>query len=226
MSTRILVVDDEPDYLKFVTDVLTKENFTVMEARDGEQALLQAAKTPPDLVLIDWNLPGMNGLEVCRELKNRPTTAGVPVVMLTVRRRETDTVLALTMGADDFITKKAFRPREFVARLQAVLRRVRGAAPAEVLTAGTITVNVAERRVTVGGAEVELRTKEFDLLRLFLEKKGRVLTRSFLHETVWGAPDFGTSRTLDTTLSNLRARLGTEGERIQSLKNAGYRFDG
>jgi DNA-binding response OmpR family regulator len=225
-QTRILLVDDEPDFIRLVDDILKKENFVVVCAEDGIQAVQMAAASHPDLVLLDWNLPEKDGLEVCKILKSDPKTRDIPVIMLTARGRETDVVLGLEVGADDFISKRALRPRELVARIRSALRKKSVVThDGEILKARSLALDTSRRKVTVGGNVVELRMKEFDLLFVFLTHRGRVLTRSFLDEAVWGAQFFGTSRAIDTTVTRLRGKLGREGELIQSVKGVGYRFE-
>jgi DNA-binding response OmpR family regulator len=223
---RILVVDDEPDFVRLLTDVLTGEGFQVSVATDGPAALRQASETHPDAILLDWNLPGKNGVEVCLELKSDPATRAIPVIMLTARARETDTVLGLQMGAEDYVSKRAMRPLELVARIRAAQRKA--ATPPEaagVVADGVVVLDAVRRRVTVDGAPVELRTKEFELLKMFLQRRGHVLTRAYLTETIWGGQYFGGSRTIDTTVAHLRARLGSAGDRIRSVVGVGYRWE-
>jgi two-component system alkaline phosphatase synthesis response regulator PhoP len=224
--TRVLVVEDERDFARLMEDVLRKEQFLVTVARDGIQGLRLARESPPDIVLLDWNLPGRDGLDVCKTLKADPATRHVPIVMLTVREEEMDAVLGLEMGADDYISKRALRPRELVARVRAALRKQSSAAPSpEFFAAGDLSLDAGTRRVTVGGQETYLRPKEFELLRVFLKNPGRVLTRSFLQENVWGEEYLGSSRTIDSTVAHLRRKIGAEGRRIEGLKGVGYRFE-
>jgi DNA-binding response OmpR family regulator len=225
MSGRVLVIDDEPDFIRFVQDVLKDEHFTVLSAFDGESGLKEARASHPDVILLDWNLPGKDGLQVCRELKAGESTRGIPVILLTSRGRETDVVLGLEVGADDYIIKRALRPLEMMARVRSAMRKAAGDAPSrDRWSSGGLALDASRREATIDGHPVDLRTKEFDLLKIFLQKKGHMLTRSFLCETVWGVPDFGTSRTIDTTLARLRAKLGPHGEKIQTIKNVGYKF--
>lgn len=223
---RILIVDDEPDFVRFLNDVLTPENFVVTVAENGVKALKMAAASVPDLILLDWNLPGKDGIEVCKALRADPKTDHIPIIMLTARGRETDTVLGLEMGANDFITKRALRPRELIARVRSALRKPgTGGDTTEILRSGELTLDTARRKVSIGDREVDLRMKEFDLLHVFMKKAGRVLTRDFLTETVWGEQFFGTSRTVDTTIARLRAELGKEGRKIEAIKGVGYKFE-
>lgn len=224
-GSRILVVDDEPDFIRFLDEVLKRENYVVTVAETGPDALRLAAASRPDLILLDWNLPGKDGLEVCRILKEDPATRGIPVIMLTVRGREQDVVLGLEIGAVDYVSKRDLRPRELIARVRAALRREGPQAPkGEILHAGPLTLDSATRTVTVNGKPVVLRPKEFDLLHVFMRNSGRVLTRQFLEETVWGEQYFGTTRAIDATASRLRGQLGPLGARIVPIKGLGYKF--
>lgn len=226
MSTRILAVEDEPDFVRYLTDALKPDGFTVLSADSGPAGLKAAVEGKPDLILLDWNLPGLDGLEVCRRLKADPATASIPVLLLTARGRETDVVLGLEMGAEDFITKRALRPRELVARIRAALRRA-APRPLEeaVLRSGALSLDVARRRLAVGQEEIDLPAKEFELLRLFLQHKGRVLTRRLIGESVWGEEIVVTSRAMDSAIARLRVKMGSEGYKIQAVVNVGYRFE-
>jgi DNA-binding response OmpR family regulator len=202
IQTRILVVDDEPDFYKLIEQILQKEGFMVLAADDGAKGLKAAAVSHPDLILLDWNLPDKDGVQVCRELKVDPNTRDIPVIMLTVRGRETDVVVGLEVGAADYISKRALRPRELVARVRALLRRKEEPqASGEILRTGNLVLDTAQHRVMIGKEEVPLRAKEFDILLAFLKSKGRLLTRNFLEEAVWGTEYFATSRAIDTTIA-------------------------
>ncbi len=222
---QILIIDDEPDFVRLVQRLLVAENFLVTSAKDGVTGLKMAADLHPDMILLDWNLPAKDGLVVLKELRNEPKTRNIPVIMLTVRGKEMDTVLALEMGADDYISKRALRPRELVARVHKVLRKSQAPdADGKVLFVGPIALDASHRRVTLDSQPVDLRAKEFDLLHVFLTRPGRVLTRQFLMENVWGIEDYGTSRTIDSTLARLRSKLGEFGQAFQSIKGIGYQF--
>jgi DNA-binding response OmpR family regulator len=226
IQTRILVVDDEPDFYKLIEQILQKEGFMVLAADDGAKGLKAAAVSHPDLILLDWNLPDKDGVQVCRELKVDPNTRDIPVIMLTVRGRETDVVVGLEVGAADYISKRALRPRELVARVRALLRRKEEPqASGEILRTGNLVLDTAQHRVMIGKEEVPLRAKEFDILLAFLKSKGRLLTRNFLEEAVWGTEYFATSRAIDTTIARLRSKIKEHGERIQAIKGLGYRFE-
>ena len=226
MASRVLIVEDEPDIRELVVHHLKREGYQVATAAGGEEALRQVRAAPPDLVLLDLMLPGMNGLEVCRRLRQDPPTAGLPIVMLTAKGDEVDRVLGLEIGADDYIVKP-FSPKELVARVRAVLRRTRPAPGEAPTTLGALTIDPGTHTVSVGGEGVALTPKEFDLLRALVEARGRVLSREFLLDRVWGYARAGEieSRTVDVHVRRLRVKLGSEGRRVVTVKSVGYRMD-
>ncbi|HYB70830.1 MAG TPA: response regulator [Candidatus Bathyarchaeia archaeon] len=225
-SPRILIVEDEPDIRDLLVFHLEREGYHVVRSRSGPEALRLARAGPPDLVLLDIMLPEMDGLEVCRRLRQDPATRDLPIVMLTARGDEVDRVLGLELGADDYVVKP-FSPRELIARIRAVLRRTRPAAPAAPLAVGRLTIDPAAHTVTVDGGPVSLTRKEFDLLRALVEARGRVLSREFLLDTVWGYTAAGEieSRTVDVHVRRLRQKLGGEGARIGTVTGVGYRLE-
>jgi phosphate regulon transcriptional regulator PhoB len=226
MPGRVLVVEDEPDISGLLAFHLEREGYQVVRSRNGVDALQQVWARRPDLVLLDLMLPGMDGLEVCRRLRQDPATAALPVVMLTAKGEELDRVLGLELGADDYITKP-FSPKEVVARVRAVLRRSRAPAEAGPLAIGSLVIDVARHTVHVGGAPLLLTPKEFELLRTLAEVRGRVLSRELLLDRVWGYTAAGEieSRTVDVHVRRLRVKLGGEGRRIVTVKGIGYRLD-
>ena len=222
---KILIVDDEKTIAEVVQYNLEREGFRVIVAHDGAQALEAARRELPELILLDWMLPEVDGLEACRLLKQGEKTRHIPIIMLTVKSDETDKVLGLEMGADDYITKP-FSPRELVARVKAMLRRAYAAPAAEVFQRDALTVDWGKHTVTVKGKPVELTAKEFDLLKALVDAKGRVLSRDTLLERVWGyerSLEIET-RTVDLHISQLRKKLKAVADRIVTVKNAGYRF--
>jgi two-component system alkaline phosphatase synthesis response regulator PhoP len=226
IQPRVLVVDDEPDFVRFIEEVLKTANFTVISVGDGLKAIKMAADSRPDLILLDWNLPGKDGPQVCQALKTDPKTRTIPVVMLTVRRREADVVLGLEIGAEDFVSKRGLRPQELVARVRAALRKSSPRPdPGEVLRVGPLVFDTERRRMTMDDEIIDLRAKEYELLYLFLKNEGRVLTRNFLEETIWGVEYFGSSRAIDTTVARLRGKLGKHSTLIQAVQGVGYKFD-
>ena len=223
---RILVIEDDPDIALSLRLKLERDGgFEVVTAHDGGAGLRLAVERPPDLVLLDLNLPGMDGFEVCRQLRKTPATAATPVIMLTARIGESDRVAGLDMGADDYITKP-FSPKEALARVRAVLRRFeQGAAGPEALADGSLRIDLGSRQVEVAGHALSLTRKEFDLLVELIRQRGRVLTRERLLETVWGYDYPGETRTVDVHVRRLRQKLGSPiDERVETVVGVGYRY--
>lgn len=225
---RILVVDDEAHIIELVELYLEKEGYEVMSAQDGPEAVEKAGSGDPDLVVLDIMLPGMDGLDVLREIRKSST---VPVIMLTAKESEVDKVVGLELGADDYLTKP-FSPRELVARVKAVLRRSQPpeGEEAPILMRGDLVVDVDRRRVEVAGlGEVKLTAKEFDLLRVLAANPGIVLKRDRLMEKVWGYEYIGDTRTVDVYIRHLREKLADDAENprfIETVRGVGYRFKG
>jgi len=224
-DARILVVDDEPDITALVAYHLARAGFRVKTAATGLEALEAVQAEPPDLIVLDLMLPGRSGLEILAELRRHEETRDIGVILLTARREEVDRIKGLSEGADDYLTKP-FSPEELVLRVKAVLRRL--AAPAQtggqLLKVGAISVDRAALAVTVDGAPVELTPIEYRLLLTLLERRGRVQSRPHLLETVWQSqPDLQT-RTVDMHVNRLRAKLGTAGELIETVRGFGYRL--
>ena len=216
-------MDDERAIRRLLRLYLTDAGFTVAEAPDGEAAIDQVRRGGIDLVLLDLMLPGMDGFEVCRRLEE---ISSVPVIMITARGDEAHRVTGLELGADDYVVKP-FSPKEMLARVRAVLRRAHAPVSGAPLAVGGITLDGATHQATVAERPLTLTPKEFDLLRALLEARGRVLSREFLLDRVWGYARAGEieSRTVDVHVRRLRAKLGPEGERILTVKNVGYRLD-
>jgi two-component system alkaline phosphatase synthesis response regulator PhoP len=204
----ILVVDDEPHIVEVVQDYLKQAGYRVLAARDGQTALTLARHERPDLVVLDLMLPGgMDGLEVCRRLRRDPVLADVPIIMLTARIAETDRLIGLELGADDYVTKP-FSPREVVARVRAVLRRARGQAePSGIVRIGELAVDLANRSVTVAGEPVSLTPTEFDLLAILARNPGRPFTRAQLLDLVYDVAYAGYDRAIDSHVKNLRRKI-------------------
>jgi DNA-binding response OmpR family regulator len=225
---RILVIEDDPDIALSVKYNLERDGeYEVVVARDGIDGMKQLAGRPADLILLDLNLPGLDGLEVCRRIRGDAATAKTPIIMLTARVEEADTIRGLELGADDYVTKP-FSVKELVARVRAVLRRSeRPPQDAETLTSGDLEVDLAGRRVRVGGDEVSLTRKEFDLLAHLMRNRGRVVTRQRLLERVWGYDHPGETRTVDVHVRQLRKKLGTmAADYVETVVGVGYRFRG
>jgi two-component system phosphate regulon response regulator PhoB len=223
-SGRILLVEDEPDIAEILQYNLEKEGFEVAVESRGDSALERVREEAPDLLILDLMLPGLDGLELARILQRDRRTAALPLIMLTARGEEVDRIVGLELGADDYITKP-FSPREVVLRVRAVLRRARHEpAAGDRLRIGDLDLDVAGHRLQVGRREVELTATEFRLLKLLMERTGRVQTRSQLLSDVWGYADDIDSRTVDTHVRRLRRKLGAEADRIETVIGVGYRL--
>jgi DNA-binding response OmpR family regulator len=224
----VLIVEDEPDIRDLITHHLVREGYRCRTATTGADALRRIKSTVPDLVVLDLMLPEMDGLEVCRRIRADPGAASVPIIMLTAKADEVDRIVGLELGADDYISKP-FSPKELVARVRAVLRRVRTpVGGGGRLDAGTLSLDPERHEVMRGGEPVDLTRKEFDLLHALMEAAGRVLSREHLLNRVWGyaRADEIESRTVDVHIRRLRAKLGAEGHRVATVKSVGYRFEG
>ena len=227
---KILVVEDEPDISKLVSYNLAQERFKVLTAEDGEQALKVIQREKPSLVVLDLMLPGLSGMEVCKILRDRPETAKLPILMLTAKASETDRVVGLEMGADDYLAKP-FSPREMVARVRAILRRANNAAHAEAPPAydrGGLKIDFTTYEVFVRGRTVKLTLKEFELLRFLVQNPNRVLSRDQLLDRVWGGETFVTPRTVDVHIRRLRKAIEKDDSKpkwILTLRGVGYKFD-
>jgi DNA-binding response OmpR family regulator len=224
VGAKILVVDDESKIVKLVRSYLEQASYAVVEAGDGQTALIQARREKPDLVILDLGLPGIDGLEVARILRREGNT---PIIMLTARIEDTDKIVGLELGADDYMTKP-FNPRELVARVRAVLRRTSGAAVSpETLRAGPLEVDVSGHQAMLDGRVLELTPTEFDLLAVLLQNPGRVFTRLELLDRVQGDAYEGYERTIDAHIKNLRAKLGEDPRQprfIQTVFGVGYKL--
>jgi phosphate regulon transcriptional regulator PhoB len=227
MKEKILIVEDEKDILKMLEYNLKKEGFRTLSATDGEDAIDMANSEHPDMVLLDLMLPGVDGLEVCKTLKNESKTKTIPIIMLTAKAQEADKVIGLELGADDYVTKP-FSPRELIARIRAVLRRGKSKEEdKQVIKIGDLEIDNAKITVSVKGKPVELTSKEFELLKTLVKAKGRVLSRDYLLDTIWGfdhAVEIQT-RTVDVHIRTLRKKLKSEAKKILTVKNYGYRFE-
>jgi DNA-binding response OmpR family regulator len=224
-SKKILIVEDEHDILQLVKLYLEKEGFRTVSAKTGTEGLQQVKQEKPDLVVLDLMLPEIDGLEVCKRLRSDRETAMLPIIMLTAKAEESDTVVGLELGADDYVTKP-FSPKTLVARIKALLRRLERKpddSPAH-YRYGDLVMDLARHEVTVKNIEVPLTAKEFGLLEHLLRNPGRVLTRDILLNTVWGYDYYGTTRTVDVHIRRLKQKLPSLNEAIMSVKSLGYKL--
>lgn len=228
LDASILLVEDEQDLQELLAYNLSREGYGVTTASTGEEALKQARARRPDLILLDLMLPGMDGLEVCRALRSRDTTADVPVIMLTAKGEERDIVRGLELGADDYVTKP-FSPRILLARIAAVLRRKLGERESEASQAievGDVTVDLERHQVNTPEGPVELTATEFKLLTLLTRRPGRVYTRQQIIEAIHGGYAAVTDRSVDVQVVSLRRKLGQQGHNIETVRGVGYRYRG
>jgi two-component system phosphate regulon response regulator PhoB len=219
---RVLIVDDDPDIRRLVGHHLTQAGFDVVAAENGREGLEMAFSRSPSLVVLDLMLPDLDGNEVCRTLREQ-LSEYIPILMLSARGEEIDRVLGFELGADDYVIKP-FSPRELVLRVRSLLRRV-GAPQGDVISIGSVLLDPGKRQCIVTGTGVTLTAKEFDLVYELMRARGNVLTRSYLMDHIWGYHGDSDSRTLDTHVRRLREKLGSEGERIQTVRGVGYRYD-
>ena len=222
---RILVVDDEPDILELIRYNLTRNNYDMTGVASGEEAFASVRMSPPDLVVLDLMLPGVDGLEVCRRLKNDARTAGIPVIILSAKGEEADVVTGLELGADDYLTKP-FSPRVLLARIKAVLRRQQSEPDADdaVITHHDLQVHPGRHEVQVASALVQLTLTEFRILHLLARRPGWVFTRNQILEAAQGDDSSVTTRAVDVHIVALRRKLGPSGDLIETIRGVGYRL--
>ena len=226
MAARILIVEDDPDIAELVARYLEKAAFETDRAASGRDALQMIAVNPPALVVLDLMLPHVDGLEICRRLRSDQKTAAIPLIMLTARAEESERIVGLELGADDYLAKP-FSPNELVARVRALLRRAQrqaSDAPAKTLTYGAISVDSDRHVVSAGGRDVTLTAKEFLLLEYLLQHRGRVLSRDVLLTDVWGYRYTGGTRTVDVHVRRLREKLPLLAEALVTVKQFGYKL--
>ncbi|ABK44401.1 two component transcriptional regulator, winged helix family [Magnetococcus marinus MC-1] len=228
MSERILIVEDETDLLRTLEYNFTQAGFDTVTTTNGREAIrLVSQKPEPDLVVLDLMLPGISGYDVCKTLRDRESTRKIPIIMLTARGESLDQEMGFDAGADDYVTKP-FSMRELLLRVKALMRRAQvvslPSAAVEDLCFGPLTVDQTAHQVWVNGQEVQLTYMEFKLLVAFLENRGRLLTRDFLLDEVWGLSAAVQTRTIDTHVKRLRQKLSDAGQYIETLRGAGYRF--
>ena len=220
---RLLVVEDDHDIAHLLSHSLGRAGFAVDMLHSGAEVLPAMRRALPDLLLLDLMLPGLDGLEVCRTLRGDPRTAAVPIIMLTARAEESDRIVGLELGADDYITKP-FSPNEVVARVRALLRRAHRTSPTGLLRYGPLTVDVERHVVLIDGGEIRLTAKEFLLLQYLLEHQGRVLSRDLLLSDVWGYSYTGGTRTVDVHVRRLREKLPLMADALITVKQFGYKL--
>ncbi len=225
-KARILLVEDDPALVELLAFHFARADHLVETTSNGEEALLMARESPPDLIILDWMIEGISGIEVCRQLRRVEETASVPIIMLTARGEEGDRVRGLETGADDYVTKP-FSPRELIARVAALLRRARPAIAGERLCYGDLEMDLVAHKVKRGGDLVPLGPTEFRLLRHFLERPGRVFSRERLLDSVWGQDTEIELRTIDVHIRRLRKALDVGGRAniIRTVRSAGYALD-
>src|SRR3990167_1552879 len=220
---KILVVEDEEDILNLVDYNLRQGGFQVIRAVDGETALALARQKPPDLIILDLMLPGMDGTEVCKTLKQEGATRRIPIIILSAKGEEMDRVIGLELGAADYVTKP-FSPRELILRVKAVLQRGQAQEKPKTITKGTVYVDMDRNSVTVNNKPLNLTPIEFKLLTELAMSDGRVLSRDNLLDRVWGRDCYVTDRTIDTHIRRLREKLGKAQRYIETVRGFGYRF--
>lgn len=226
MEHMVLIVEDEPPQAELLSYNLEKEGFRVLVATDGEEGLLMAQENAPDAIVLDWMLPGLSGIEVCRQLRGDGDTREIPILMLTARGEEEDRVRGIETGADDYVVKP-YSPREVVARIKALLRRANPSLSTETLEYDDIAMDLAQHKVNRGGKSIHLGPTEFRLLRTLMEKPGRVFSRERLLDLVWGRDVYVEDRTVDVHIRRLRKALNEHGgvDVIRTVRGEGYAID-
>ena len=226
MKPLILIVEDDPSLVELLQYNLQSEGFSTSVAADGEAALYALDDQNPDLVILDWMIPGTSGIEVCRQIRQNPHHRTIPVIMLTARGEEADRICGLDSGADDYVVKP-FSPSELMSRVRAVFRRSNPERTQELLTYADVTMDISEHRVTRNTDSIRLGPTEFRLLRILLEKPGRVFSREQLLDKVWGRDIYVEPRTVDVHIRRLRKALNAGGRQdlIRTVRSAGYALD-
>ncbi|WP_025899457.1 phosphate regulon transcriptional regulator PhoB [Sneathiella glossodoripedis] len=223
---NILIVEDEPSMVELLRYNLESEGFQVSSASDGEEAMLSIQEQTPDMVLLDWMLPKLSGIEICRRIRRDQDFRNLPVIMITARAEETDRVRGLDVGADDYVSKP-FSPAELMARIRAVLRRHNPNLGQDTITVADVTIDLVAYKVSRAGRDVHLGPTEFKLLKFFMERAGRVLTREQLLDGVWGQGVYVEDRTVDVHIRRLRKALNEAGDidLIRTVRAVGYCFE-
>ncbi|HSM97035.1 MAG TPA: phosphate regulon transcriptional regulator PhoB [Rhizomicrobium sp.] len=226
LKPTVLVAEDESALVTLLRYNLEREGYRVLDTQDGEEALLIASEEKPDVIILDWMMPQLSGIEVCRRLRQRQETRNVPILMLTARGEETDRIRGLDTGADDYITKP-FSMTELLARLRAVMRRIRPGLAEDTIKVGDLEMDRAAHRVRRAGKDIHLGPTEFKLLDHLIQHPGRVFSREQLLDAVWGSDVYVEARTVDVHVGRLRKALNVEGVRdpIRTVRSAGYALD-
>ncbi len=228
MTHRILLVDDDEELLAALELKLRKEGFEVDTAPDGEAAIENIQASLPDLVILDVNMPRMNGMDVCKALRSDDKTRDLAIIMLTARDDEVDRILGLEFGADDYVTKP-YNPRELILRVKGLLKRIfhfqDNPGASEYIQVGPLSIDLSRHEVQIDGQVVELTLTEFKLLSYLIKNPGRIKTRDFLLEQIWEYGDGVFSRTIDTHIQRLRSKLKEAGKYIKTVRGVGYRFE-
>lgn len=221
---KILVVEDEKDILELIVFNLECNGYTVCKASNGEDGLVVARSEMPDLILLDIMMPGIDGFDVCRTLKQEQKTRKIPIIMLTARGEDTDIVSGLELGAEDYVTKP-FSPKILIARIRTVLRRAKDtAAKVEVLEVSGVSMDVSKHKVFIGSEEIDLSTTEFDILKVLMNSPGWVFSRNQIIDAVKGSNYPVTQRSVDVQILGLRKKLGEKGQFIETVRGVGYRI--
>lgn len=226
MELTVLIVEDEPHQAEMLSYNLERAGFAVLIANDGEDGLIQARENTPDLIVLDWMLPGMSGIEVCRQLRGDPATSTVPILMLTARGEEEDRVRGIETGADDYVVKP-YSPREVVARIRGLLRRADPTLASDTLSYGDVTMDLNQHKVSRAGHAVRLGPTEFRLLKALMKKPGQVHSRERLLDLAWGRDVYVEDRTVDVHIRRLRKALNAGGgeDMIRTVRGEGYAID-
>lgn len=223
-KSTVLVIDDEKDLLELVRYNLEKEHFEVIVSSDSTKGLEIAQRQHPDLLVLDLMMPGLGGLDICRQLRGDATTANIPILMLTAKASETDRVIGLEMGADDYLTKP-FSPRELVARVRAILRRAAAESPpAAMVKRGELSIDIPRHEVKYAGKTIALTATEFRILEFLAARPGRVLSRDQIIDAALGQTAAVIDRTIDVHITSLRKKLGPGGAKIETVRGFGYKF--
>lgn len=226
MSALILIVEDEPPQAELLKYNLEKAGYQTLVATEGDEALRVIEEEMPDLILLDWMLPEVSGIEICRRLRQNPATKSLPIIMLTARGEEGDRVLGLDVGADDYIVKP-YSPKEMISRVNAILRRVNAHQSTDLLRFGDLEMNLASHKVSRNGRSIHLGPKEFKLLNILLEKPTKVFSRETLLNRAWGKDIYVEDRTVDVHIGRLRKALNKDADKdlIRTVRGVGYSLD-